>query len=96
MLDQNNKNRLLGIETRVTAILADDLNLAVPTSDTDLIGERILDSLALVDLVMHLESSFGFTVALEQLDLENFQTVERISQMVAASTAEPSYALAAE
>lgn len=96
MLDQHNTNRLPAIETRVTAILADDLNLAVPASDTDLIGEGILDSLALVDLVMHLESSFGFTVALDQLDPENFQTVERISQMVAASTAEPSYALAAQ
>lgn len=96
MLDQHNENRLLGIESTVTAILTVDLNLEVPTSDTDLIGERILDSLALVDLVMHLESSFGFTVAPEQLDLENFQTVERISQMVAASTAEPTYVLAAE
>jgi len=96
MLDQHNTNRLLAIETRVTAILADDLNLAVLGSDTDLIGERILNSSALVDLVVHLESSFGFTVALGQLDLENFQTVKRKSQMVAAATAEPSYALSAE
>jgi acyl carrier protein len=70
------------------AILTDRVNLVVPTLDTDLIGEGILDSLALVDLVMHLEMEFGFTVAVDQLELDNFQTVERIGQMIMRSTVE--------
>ena len=60
------------------------MNLTVPTTQTDLIGEGILDSLALVDLIMHLEGEFGFAVEPDQLELDNFQTVERIGQMVSA------------
>jgi len=73
---------------RILNILTDQLNLTVPTPQTDLIGEGILDSLALVDLIMHLEGEFGFAVEPDQLELDNFQTVERIGQMVAQSTAE--------
>jgi acyl carrier protein len=51
-------------------------------------SEGILDSLALVDLIMHLEGEFGFAVEPDQLELDNFQTVERIGQMVLQSTAE--------
>lgn len=73
---------------RILTILTDQLNLTVPTPQTDLIGEGILDSLALVDLIMHLEGEFGFAVEPDQLELDNFQTVERIGQMVLQSTAE--------
>ncbi len=67
---------------KVLNILTDRLNLTVPTPQTDLIGEGILDSLALVDLIMHLEGEFGIVVEPDQLELENFQTVERIGDMV--------------
>ena len=78
---------------KITTMLRDRLNVVVPSVDTDLIGEGILDSLALVDLIMYLEMEFGFTVALDQLELGNFQTVGRIAEMVEKATAEMPSAL---
>lgn len=78
---------------KIAAMLKDRLNVVVPSADTDLIGEGILDSLTLVDLIMYLETEFGFTVALDQLELANFQTVGRIAEMVEKATGEMPSAL---
>ena len=40
---------------RIEAIFADKLNLEVPSADVDLIEAGLLDSLQLVDLLLHLE-----------------------------------------
>ena len=57
----------------VIQIFTNQLAIAVPDADTDLIDGGLLDSLAMVSLIAQLEIDFGFTVNFEQLDLEDFR-----------------------
>ncbi len=67
---------------RLETVLFEQLNVAVPTRDTDLIGEGYLDSLVFVDLLLVLEQEFEITIQLEQLDFDNFQTINKIADFV--------------
>jgi len=67
---------------RVEAIFSEQLNIAVPARDTDLIGEGYLDSVMFVDLILVLEQEFGITIPLEQLEFDNFKTIDKIANFV--------------
>jgi len=49
--------------------------------DTDLL--QVLDSLQLLRLVVHLESSFGIKISDAELNAENLGSVERIAAFIA-------------
>jgi acyl carrier protein len=67
---------------QVTAIFRDGLNVDVPAANADLIDGGFLDSLALVELVFRLEQQFEIELPLDELDIENFRTVEQIANVV--------------
>ena len=62
------------------------LAIEVPDMDTDLIDSGLLDSLAMVSLIAHIETEFSFSVDFEDLDIEEFRTVNRIAAFVARHT----------
>jgi acyl carrier protein len=66
----------------ICRLFADELAIEIPETDTDLVQCGLLDSLTLVDLLVHLERSFGFTVVMDELDLEDFRSVDRIAAYV--------------
>jgi D-alanine--poly(phosphoribitol) ligase subunit 2 len=70
------------VTDRVQRLFVEALNLQVPSPDTDLIEGGLLDSLALVELLFALEREFGVTIALEELDIDSFRTVNRIAEFV--------------
>ena len=49
--------------------------------DTQLLERQLLDSLQIMDLVFHLESTFGNQIALDELTAENFETPLAIAAM---------------
>ncbi len=57
--------------------------IEVPSVEADLIGSGLLDSLALVELLFEIEQRFGIDLEFDELEIENFRTVERISDLVA-------------
>jgi D-alanine--poly(phosphoribitol) ligase subunit 2 len=59
------------------------LTIEVPRSDTDLIDTGLLDSLGLVELLFEIERQFDIDLQLDELDLDNFRTIERICEFVA-------------
>jgi D-alanine--poly(phosphoribitol) ligase subunit 2 len=67
---------------QLQAIFRDVLNVVVPAPDTDLIETGLLDSLALVELLFEIEQRFGVDLALDDLDIENFRTLERLAAVV--------------
>ena len=71
--------------SRVSSIFSNHLNLLVPSRDTDLFEEGILDSLVFVDLLVHLESEFDVVVAPEELEFDDFRTINRIAAFVGAA-----------
>ena len=73
------------LEEEVTAILSEELHLAVPSPETDLLGTGTLDSLLFVELLLQLERRFGLRVDMENLDLDDFRSVASIAGLVASS-----------
>lgn len=73
------------VVARLKALFRDKLHLHVESGGTDLLESGLLDSLTLVDLLLHLETDFGLRVSLEELDLEAFRTLDRIAAKVAAA-----------
>jgi acyl carrier protein len=71
---------------RVARLFADTLQRVVPSADTDLFESGLLDSLGFVDLLVHLEREFGTTIALDDLELDNFSSIVRIADFVRART----------
>ena len=70
---------------RVSRIFVEALNIQVPSEDTDLIESGYIDSLALVELLFAIEREFSVTVPLDELDIDDFRNLRRISELVAAN-----------
>lgn len=63
------------LQHQIAILFEREMHLDVPTPDTDLFEAGILDSLAFVDLVLHLERTFGVTIAIESLELDHFRSI---------------------
>lgn len=73
------------VTERVSRIFVEALNIQVPSEDTDLIESGYIDSLALVELLFAIEREFSVTVPLDELDIDDFRNLRRISELVAAN-----------
>jgi acyl carrier protein len=71
------------LEARISRVFRDELKLDVPSADTDLFETGVLDSMLFVDLLLHLEREFGVTPALEDVEFDHFNSIERITEFVA-------------
>lgn len=76
---------------QLRTLFRDVLNVDVPAPGTDLIETGMLDSLALVELLFEIEQRFGIDLVLEELDIEDFRTLERLAAVLGsqAGTAGP-------
>ena len=70
---------------RVRLLIEDVLSIEVPDDDNDMIDSGLLDSLALVSLIAGIEQEFQLELPLEDLDVDQFRSVEHIVQMLATS-----------
>ena len=67
----------------IEVIFRDGLSIDVPSVDADLIDGGVLDSLALIELLFQIEQRFQVDLSLDELDIEDFRTIERIAEFVA-------------
>jgi methoxymalonate biosynthesis acyl carrier protein len=72
------------LREQIVRLFADALQLEGLSVDTDLFETGILDSLAFVELLLQLERSYGVTASVDDLELENFKSIARIADFVAA------------
>ncbi len=70
------------LKARITRLFAERLNLDVPSADTDLFESGALDSMAFVELLARLEGEFGIDVALGDIAMDTFRSIERIAGFV--------------
>ena len=71
------------LASQVQALLAEKLFVTVESHETDLMAAGILDSLTLVQMLMHLEERFGLRVAVEDLEIEDLRSIHAIARLVA-------------
>ena len=70
------------IENEVAEIFSLKLHVEVPSYDADLFETGVLDSLQLVELLFQLEQRFGVPISLDETNLENLRSIERITVML--------------
>ena len=73
------------IVERLNAVFVENLRVEVPSSDTDLLETGILDSFQFVELLFQLEREFGVRIPIEDINLDDLRTLERIARLVAAN-----------
>ena len=77
------KNWIREVET----LFSEKLAIRVDSPDKDLLQAGMLDSMALVELLMGLEERFGLRLNLAELEIDQFRSVRSVAGMVA--TAQP-------
>jgi acyl carrier protein len=70
------------LHDRIAGLFAGALKIEVPAVHTDLFELGVLDSLAFVELLLHLEREFGITASIDDLTVENFRTIAHIAAFV--------------
>jgi methoxymalonate biosynthesis acyl carrier protein len=77
------------LAARLARVFTERLDVEVPAPDTDLFDTGILDSLRFVDLLAALEETFGVRVAVEELEIDDFRSLSRIADFLAAKQLTP-------
>ena len=72
------------VRDRIARLFGEVLHLDVPSVDTDLFESGVLDSLAFIELLVHLEQEFGVTTSADDLEVEHFRSITRIAEFVTA------------
>ncbi|PYM98878.1 MAG: methoxymalonate biosynthesis protein [Candidatus Rokuibacteriota bacterium] len=67
------------VQRRIADWFLRSLNVEIPSPETDLFETGVLNSLAFVELVLHVEKEFGVKITLEQVEIDSFRSVERIA-----------------
>lgn len=68
---------------QVVELIRDVLQVEVPAPDSDLVAEGLIDSLALVSLIIEVELEFGVRLPIDEFDLSRFRSPEQIATVVA-------------
>jgi acyl carrier protein len=72
------------LQERIDNIFVQQLHVQPPAADTDLIENGVIDSLSFVDLLAHLEEEFSIRIQLDEVDLNQFRSIERIGNFIRA------------
>lgn len=67
---------------RVVRLFEHKLGLPAPAPDADLFKSGMMDSLAFVNMLLHLEREFGLKFSLDDIDVERFRSVTRIADCI--------------
>ena len=68
---------------RVRLLIREALSVEVPDDDVDMIDAGLLDSIALVSMIAEIEHEFELELPLEDLDVDQFRSVDKIARMLA-------------
>lgn len=69
--------------SQVQDLLREQLLVDVDSPEADLLSSGLLDSLALVQLLVSIEEGFGVRIALSDLQLDDIRSVSSIANLIA-------------
>jgi methoxymalonate biosynthesis acyl carrier protein len=73
---------MMDIKGRIAALFLEKLNLEVPATEIDLLETRIIDSLAFVELLLHVEQEFGFQISIDEFEMDHFRSIAKIAAFI--------------
>jgi acyl carrier protein len=72
------------LHAQFKAFFSEKLSVEISSLDADLIQTGILDSLALVELLVYIEKEFGTEISLDDVEIEDFHSIAKIAEYVDA------------
>ena len=72
---------------RVLELVREGLLVEVPNDEADLFETGLIDSLAFVELLLLIKTEFGVEVEIDDLEVDNFRSVTRITAFIVAQRA---------
>jgi D-alanine--poly(phosphoribitol) ligase subunit 2 len=73
----------------ISAVLRDHLSVMVQSPDQDLLETGLVDSIGLVELILQLEDRFGLSLPMEDLEIDDFRSINRIADLITRLSATP-------
>jgi acyl carrier protein len=70
------------VQSRLLALFSEVMHVEVPSAETDLFDSGILDSQRFVELLLHIEQNFQTQISLDDLEIENFRCIEKITTLI--------------
>jgi methoxymalonate biosynthesis acyl carrier protein len=70
------------LRERLVRLFAESLQIDVGSTDAELFETGVLDSLAFIELLALLREQFGVAASLDEIDLENFRSIDSIAAFV--------------
>jgi D-alanine--poly(phosphoribitol) ligase subunit 2 len=70
------------VRERIVGLFLANLHLDIPSAEVDLFEMGVLDSFAFVELLLLLEREFGVGVSVDDLEIDNFRSIDRIAAFV--------------
>ena len=67
---------------RLQEIFQEELQVDPPAVSDELIEAGLLDSMMFVSLLIHLEEEFGVKVAIQDIEISDFSTIEKIANLI--------------
>jgi D-alanine--poly(phosphoribitol) ligase subunit 2 len=77
------------LRAQVADVVSDRAGIDVPSFEEDLLEAGLIDSLALVTLIVALEETFGVQLPLDDFDIERFRSVASMADFLVEVGAEP-------
>jgi D-alanine--poly(phosphoribitol) ligase subunit 2 len=77
------------LRDQVGVVMSDRAGIEVPDAEADLLDAGLIDSLALVTLIVAFEDTFGVQLPLDDFDIDRFRSVASIAAFLASLGAEP-------
>ena len=72
------------LRAQVADVVSERAGIDVPATSTDLLEAGLLDSLALVTLIVALEETFGVQLPLDDFDVDRFRSVDAMADFIGA------------
>lgn len=77
------------VSEQIRAFILNAVNLPALQDDDNLFESGIVNSLFAIQLMTFIERTFGLEVGVDDLDIENFKSVNAAAAFVFAKTAQP-------
>ena len=75
------------LRPRVAEVVADRIGIETPEPEADLLEAGLIDSLALVTLIVALEETFGVELPLDDFDIDRFRSVAAMTDLLVSAGA---------
>jgi methoxymalonate biosynthesis acyl carrier protein len=72
----------------ISQLIAEKLLVEVDSPEDDLLATGVLDSLTLIELLVHMEEHFGMRIPLDEIQLEDVRSVQSLARLVESKTAD--------